>query len=97
MCPKLYFLFSKGFTKEKLDNAKKISFDEMVKNMQRSRGNPNEGWRRSDGFWGDVIVKCGLCNTEYSRRMVYDRWHKNWNDVQEAFKRTQSNCQVERE
>ena len=89
--------YVKVFTKEKRLTTTKISLDEMVKNMLQCKGHPNEGWRRPGGFWGNVIVKSGLSNTEYSRRMIYDRWHKNWHDVKQTFMRMQSNCRAERE
>ena len=53
--------------------------------MLQCNGDPSEGWRKPDGFWGNFVLRSGLSNTNNRRRAIYDMWRKNWDGVQERF------------
>ena len=59
----------------------------MIENLLQCTGEPSEGWRKPNGFWGNFVLKSGLTNTDKRRRAMYDLWKKNWNGVQERFER----------
>ena len=44
-----------------------------------------QGWRKHDGFWGNVALQCGYPNTDYMRRALYMIWHKNSGNIKEKF------------
>jgi hypothetical protein len=48
-------------------------------------GDVNEGCRKSDGFWGNVAVKCRHCNTDYLRKAIYMFWYKDTDNIREKF------------
>ena len=53
--------------------------------LKQCYGDINEGWRKSDGFWGKVALKCGHSNTDYMRRALYMMWQKDTDNIKEKF------------
>ena len=62
-----------------------MALEKMLQNMVQCDGDPSEGWRNPNGFWGNVVQNSGLSNTDSRRRVTYDLWHKNWAGLQERF------------
>ena len=44
-----------------------------------------QGWRKRDGFWGNVATKCGFANTDYMRRALYTVWRSNSGNIREKY------------
>ena len=59
--------------------------DKIICALKQCYGDINEGWRKSDGFWGKVALKCGHSNTDYMRRALYMMWHKDTDNIKEKF------------
>ena len=50
-----------------------------------NKGDKNEGWQKTDGFWGKVALKCGHANTDYMHRALYMIWYKDTDNIKEKF------------
>ena len=45
----------------------------------------DEGWRKPDGYWGIVLTKSGLGNSQSKRKRLYMDWKRNFNNFRDKY------------
>ena len=45
----------------------------------------HEGWRKAEGYWGDVLTKSGVGNSKSNRKRIYMDWKRNVNNFREKY------------
>ncbi|XP_046855884.1 uncharacterized protein LOC124448984 [Xenia sp. Carnegie-2017] len=64
----------------------KYTFDvnAIVAAMSNVSGDQNDSYRKSNSFWGKILVELGIRNKLLARRNLYLRWHDNRNGMRSA-------------
>lgn len=67
--------------------------------MLHLNGRFDEGWRRAEGIWGEVLNEYGVKNTKSKRKQLYMDWKRNMNNFQDKYfeKKEAMNTAAEKE
>ena len=63
----------------------KGKLEHIICALNECEGDKNECWRKTDGFWGKVALKCGHANTDYIRKALYMVWYRDTDNIKEKF------------